>query len=343
LIMPRVSICLPNLNHRPWLRERLDTIWGQSFTDWELIVVDGYSDDGAWEFLQSAAGSDPRVRLHQAPRRGPYGAWNDCRAMARGEFIYFATSDDTMTADCLGEMVTALERHPECDIAQCCLNAIGADGQVMEDWWKLTAAARFLGDDYLRPHRRIAPYDGVVHCAMGTIYHSITQVLLRRSVFEQTGPFPTEYGPGGDFLWGMVAGLTCNVVHVPRFLATWRIHDRQASAGWRCDAADRWRMRTMTVVALERYRRTHPQDARLPRRALLRYYTMEHYRRAYAEASGRAARLRVLLRMATRAPDALVESVRLRSQGRWRDYDAVEHTHRLLRRLDLESNLIRDA
>ena len=45
--MPRVSICLPNLNHRPWLRERLDTIWGQSFTDWELIVVDGYSDDGA--------------------------------------------------------------------------------------------------------------------------------------------------------------------------------------------------------------------------------------------------------------------------------------------------------
>jgi hypothetical protein len=141
----------------------------------------------------------------------------------------------------------------------------------------------------------------------------------------------------------MVAGLTCNVVHVPRFLATWRIHDRQASAGWRCDAADRWRMRTMTVVALERYRRTHPQDARLPRRALLRYYTMEHYRRAYAEASGRAARLRVLLRMATRAPDALVESVRLRSQGRWRDYDAVEHTHRLLRRLDLESNLIRDA
>ena len=52
---PVVSICLPNLNNRPYLEERLQTILAQTFSDWELIVYDNYSDDGAWELLQAEA------------------------------------------------------------------------------------------------------------------------------------------------------------------------------------------------------------------------------------------------------------------------------------------------
>src|SRR5437868_13178094 len=112
---PRVSICLPNLNNRPFLDERLDTIFRQSFSDWELVIFDNDSQDGAWELFQEIAARDDRVRLQRAPNRGMYANWNNCINAARGEYVYIATSDDTMAEDCLEKLVASLDAHPECD------------------------------------------------------------------------------------------------------------------------------------------------------------------------------------------------------------------------------------
>lgn len=60
---PRVSICLPNLNNRLYLEERIATIEAQTFQDWELVVCDNFSDDGAWEFFQELAARDSRVQI----------------------------------------------------------------------------------------------------------------------------------------------------------------------------------------------------------------------------------------------------------------------------------------
>jgi glycosyltransferase involved in cell wall biosynthesis len=57
---PQVSICIPNLNTLPFLPERFDTIFRQSFQDWELLVYDGYSEDGAWDYISGIAKREPR-------------------------------------------------------------------------------------------------------------------------------------------------------------------------------------------------------------------------------------------------------------------------------------------
>jgi glycosyltransferase involved in cell wall biosynthesis len=67
-----VSILLPNLNNRAYLDERVETILSQTLADWELVVVDNHSEDGAWEFFQKLAGKDDRVKISQAPREGMY-------------------------------------------------------------------------------------------------------------------------------------------------------------------------------------------------------------------------------------------------------------------------------
>ena len=66
------SICMPNLNTRPFLKERFDSIFNQTFQDWELFVYDSHSDDGAWEFIQDLAKKCDRMRIAQGPREGPY-------------------------------------------------------------------------------------------------------------------------------------------------------------------------------------------------------------------------------------------------------------------------------
>ncbi len=107
-LRPLVSICLPTLNARRFLEPRIESIFAQKLTDWELIVCDSFSDDGTWEYLQPFK-DDPRVRLYQVPKEGLYAGWNECLRRCRGEYVYIATADDTCEARLLEKMVGALE------------------------------------------------------------------------------------------------------------------------------------------------------------------------------------------------------------------------------------------
>ena len=227
--VPKVSVLLPNLNNRRFLEERFQTILAQTLDDWELIVVDNFSDDGAWELIQEYSIRDNRIRISQAPRQGMYANWNNCIELARGEYVYIATSDDTMTPDCLQRMVWALDTYPECDLCHCCLRIIDESGDPVHGSWENHPAQRFYGDLTRKCHIRKAPLDGVLHFGLHIIYSSITQLLIRRSVFGRVGLFRGDWGSCGDFEWEMRTSLVCSTFHLPEYLATWRVHEGQAT------------------------------------------------------------------------------------------------------------------
>ena len=218
---PLVSIVLPNLNNHRFLVDRLESILAQSYPHWELIIVDSYSDDGAWTLIQDYAAKDSRFRISQAPREGIYPGLNRCLQLVEGEYVYIATSDDTMDPDCLEKMVAALEAHPDCGICHVCLRVIDENGETVDGKWRRFPVARFFGALMDVPHIRRAPHDGVLHCGVYTVYTSLTQFLTRRSVFEETGLFRSDWGSEGDFEWGMRAALLHSTVHLPEELATW--------------------------------------------------------------------------------------------------------------------------
>ncbi len=228
---PLVSICVPNLNTRPYLPERFATIFDQTFQDWELIVYDSHSDDGSWEYIQALASKEPRMRISQGPREGPYPAWNECIRQVKGEYVYIATSDDTMAPDFLEKTTYALEKHPECDLAHTWLKMVG-DGaaDLQRGWEEGLIFARSSGSLLRKSHIRRAPFDGLLHLSGATVYTSITQLLVRRTLFDRIGYFEKTWGSVGDFNWGMRAGLVANTVHVPQTWGGWRIHNSQATA-----------------------------------------------------------------------------------------------------------------
>jgi hypothetical protein len=229
--LPRVSVCVPNLNTRAFLPERFSTIFEQSFQDWELLVYDSYSDDGAWEYIKAVAEAEPRMRIWQGPREGTPGSWNPCLREARGEYVYIATSDDTMAPDLLEKLVGALDAHPECDLAHCRLREIDERGRETSNWWTQESLFALSSGPLIHsPHVRRAPFDGLLHLAGDTVYVSITQLLVRRSLFSRIGLFESTWGSVGDFHWGMRAGLVANTVHVPDTWGGWRVHRQQATA-----------------------------------------------------------------------------------------------------------------
>jgi hypothetical protein len=62
------------------------------------------------------------------------------------------------------------------------------------------------------------------------VYHSITELLIRRSLFSKIGYFESKWGSAGDFNWEMKAGLVASTVHVPDTWASFRYHPLQATA-----------------------------------------------------------------------------------------------------------------
>ena len=226
-----VSIILPNLNTPlNYLEERVSSIQAQTETDWECIIVDGYSDNGSWEYLSQVAATDDRFKPYQFKKEGIYKAWNSGIGLAKGEWVYIATSDDTMTPDFLQQMLQSLHLFPQCGLAHCNLTIIDENSRrSVEADWDQYYPAQYFGDLLHKRHIRMAPYDGILHCGIKTVYTSITQLLIRRSVFDRVGLFLTDRGSMADFEWGMRASLVCNVLHIPEYLATWRRHDLQAT------------------------------------------------------------------------------------------------------------------
>ena len=226
---PLVSIILPCYNSIDFLDERLETILNQSIPDWECIVIDGFSTDGTFEKIKELSVSDTRFKLNQLPPNGPYDAWNKGIELAKGDFIYIATADDTMEQSFLKKMTDVLIQNNECDFAHCCLTIINEKGLKTENQWIDWQKNRFYKDLLSKKHIRIAPYDAYLHAGWDTVYSSVTQLLFKREVFEKVGLYNEKYSPESDFEFGIRLALTCNVVHLPEYLATWRKHQQQLS------------------------------------------------------------------------------------------------------------------
>lgn len=259
---PTVSICLPNLNMAEYLEECIQSALNQTFQDVEILILDSYSDDRSWEIISNYANRHKKINAFQAPR-GIYESWNRLIQRARGKYIYILTSDDNMVPECLEKMVAALEVHPECDIATCKLVTMDERGVPKDGAWERYLPVKGCGDVWDRSHVRQAPLDFIYQCLWVSVYISITQLLIRRAVFDRVGYFRTDLGSEADVEWNMRASLVCNRIHVPEFLATWR------RSGAAATKATRWSdpewpeaIRRMVAMALKRMGPAVPEPIR---------------------------------------------------------------------------------
>lgn len=100
--MPFFSIVIPTVNRAVLIRRAIDSVLGQDFTDFEVVVVDSASTDGTREVISDYAARDPRVRLiTEETRRGVCPARNLGVDSARAPWIVFLDSDDELAPGAL--------------------------------------------------------------------------------------------------------------------------------------------------------------------------------------------------------------------------------------------------
>lgn len=99
---PKVSILIPVFNREGYITECIQSALDQSYTDFEIVVVDNASTDGTWEICQKFVAMDHRVRIFRNETNiGPVKNWKRCFDEAVGEYGKILFSDDLMTYDYL--------------------------------------------------------------------------------------------------------------------------------------------------------------------------------------------------------------------------------------------------
>lgn len=108
----KVSVLIPTYNSAPFLDEAIQSVLNQTFTNFELIIVDNKSTDNSHEVISKYLG-DKRIAYYQNPTNiGMVNNWNKCLDYAQGDYIKYLCSDDKFHPQLLEKYVQVMDKYP---------------------------------------------------------------------------------------------------------------------------------------------------------------------------------------------------------------------------------------
>lgn len=132
LTSPPVTVLMPAYNAAEYIREAIDSVLRQTFTDFELLIINDGSEDETEAIIRSY--TDPRIRLFSQENQGVAGALNYGLQHARGKYIARFDADDICYPERLQIQYAYMEAHPGCVLLGGASDYIDKDGQYLFEW-----------------------------------------------------------------------------------------------------------------------------------------------------------------------------------------------------------------
>ncbi|GAA4915346.1 glycosyl transferase family 2 [Actinomycetospora succinea] len=181
---PSASVCIPLFQKRDYIARTIDSVLEQTFTDFELVVLDNASTDGSSEIVDGY--DDPRVRVVRHTETVPMIAnFNAAVAATRAPLVKVLNADDLVEPEALERQVEVMDAEP--DVA-----VVSSRHHLVDDRDRIVARDRTLRtpdligrQDRATVVRRVVRHGGNPLGVPGNM-------LFRRSAFDQVGGFPTD-------------------------------------------------------------------------------------------------------------------------------------------------------
>ena len=260
---PRVSVVMAVYNAERYLNEAIRSILGQTYDDFEFIIIDDGSTDRSSAMLKSFAEGDPRLNLHRQPNSGLIASLNKACGLARGAYVARMDADDISLPRRFEKQVQYLDAYKEIGVLGTWIQDIGADGQPGPVWPLPTQPATIrwflmFGNCLAHP-----------------------SVMMRRELIQSLA-YRAEAVHVEDYdLWIRASSVT-GVANIPEVLLKYRVLSRSVSsrhlAVQERQAAELQRGLRLQVVG------TKQAVEPLTREILLRLY--DAYRRKHSRDSG---------------------------------------------------------
>lgn len=206
---PLISVVMAIRNVERFLVEAIESILGQTFTDFEFIIVDFGSTDESKSIVGRYAANDGRIRFHEIPACALPVARNAGCSLARGQFIAVMDADDVSLPLRLAVEVDFMERHPEVSLL----------GGAVE--W-IDTAGRPLGAHRHPTGFREIKSELTTHC---TFWHPT--VLMRKEAFASVGGYREAFVYAHDYDLELRLAEQFECANLPDVVLNYRIHPAQ--------------------------------------------------------------------------------------------------------------------
>lgn len=248
--MPRVSVIVSHYDRQALLLEALDSIAGQTYRDFEVIVVNDHGADSGTlveDFTARLArhGAPVLVRYDYRPANaGVAAARNRGVALANGELIAYLDDDDLWRPDHLSGLVGILEARPDAGLAY-------ADAEICRVERTMNRNREAPGWRCAEARILAVPFDREDLARDGFIVPGA--MLHRRALYDAVGPFDETLGVSDDWEWLLRAAAISTFVRLPRVVITVRIWPDRGNLSARIDAR-----RLAALAEIERRHGTPP-------------------------------------------------------------------------------------
>ncbi|MBD3881905.1 glycosyltransferase [Phormidium tenue FACHB-886] len=222
--MPRVSVIVPTYNGDRFVAKAVESVLHQSYSDYELIVVDDGSSDGTAQVLASYA---ERIHYVSQANHGVAAARNHGLALAQGEFIAFLDQDDVLLPNKLALQVSCFEQHPDAGIVHSGWQIVNAQGTKLAD---------------IEPWQDVPVLDAVGWIKRMPVLFSA--MMFRRRWVAQVGGLNVQFKQACDVdLVQRLVLAGCHSVWLPQVTVLYRQHDRNDSLNTIVQAEECWAVR----------------------------------------------------------------------------------------------------
>jgi glycosyltransferase involved in cell wall biosynthesis len=202
--MPVISVLLPVYNGELYLAESIDSILNQTWTDFELIIINDGSQDGSSDIIKGYV--DQRIRYYEHENIGLAATLNRGIDLSAGTFIARQDHDDLSKPERLAKQVDYLEAHPECALL----------GTWADIWKDDQASGRFL------QHPTDSALINLELLLTNPFVHS--SVMMRKECLQNVGGYavdPSRQPPEDYELWSRLARRH-EVANIPESLVIYR-------------------------------------------------------------------------------------------------------------------------
>lgn len=225
-----VSIILPNYNHSNFLQKRLDSIFNQTYKNYEVIILDDSSTDNSLEILNEYR-NHPKVShfvVNEINSGSPFIQWNKGIQLAKGDFVWIAESDDYAEITFLEKLLPRFDEKTS--IVYCQSYRVMADGRGNGDWVKHTREFTpniFENDFSMEGHIFIEKY--LIH---KNVIPNVSAVIWKKSDLDRIIPlnFTKSMKLNADWYFYLQVLLHSKIYFVSDRLNFFRYHEKSLIA-----------------------------------------------------------------------------------------------------------------
>lgn len=211
--MPLISVIVPNYNHAPYLRQRFNSIFNQTFQDFEVIILDDCSTDNSKEIIEEYR-NHPQIShivYNETNCGSPFKQWAKGIDLAQGEYVWIAESDDWAELNFLEKIIPFLNSDHQIALAFSASSWVYSDH--IEKVLLCSDNFKMNGLDFIKSKM-----------ICGNSIHNASAVVFRKEKIKHISKNYTNFMGSGDYLFWINLCENGNVFYIASCLNNFRKH-----------------------------------------------------------------------------------------------------------------------